>query len=120
MNLIVFVKFIYHKKIIWSKYGSLQFFFFVGGFDNDQRIGLIKLFKFKEEKNIDIIFLQDIEIETNKNEFYRFNNAVNNIIQSKNTGEFVMTTVDGSFCHLSRANLDIHINSERKKMKMKN
>ena len=95
-------------------------FFFVGGFDNDQRIGLIKLFKFKEEKNIDIIFLQDIEIETNKNEFYRFNNAVNNIIQSKNTGEFVMTTVDGSFCHLSRANLDIHINRERKKMKMKN
>ena len=95
-------------------------FFFVGGFDNDQRIGLIKLFKFKEEKNIDIIFLQDIEIETNKNEFYRFNNAVNNIIQSQNTGEFVMTTVDGSFCHLSRANLDIHINRERKKMKMKN
>ena len=95
-------------------------FFFVGGFDNDQRIGLIKLFKFKEEKNIDIIFLQDIEIETNKNEFYRFNNAVNNIIQSKNTGEFVMTTDDGSFCHLSRANLDIHINRERKKMKMKN
>ena len=95
-------------------------FFFVGGFDNDQRIGLIKLFKFKDEKNIDIIFLQDIEIETNKNEFYRFNNAVNNIIQSKNTGEFVMTTVDGSFCHLSRANLDIHINRERKKMKMKN
>ena len=95
-------------------------FFFVGGFDNDQRIGLIKLFKFKEEKNIDIIFLQDIEIETNKNEFYRFNNAVNNIIQSENTGEFVMTTVDGSFCHLSRANLDIHINRERKKMKMKN
>ena len=95
-------------------------FFFVGGFDNDQRIGLIKLFKLKEEKNIDIIFLQDIEIETNKNEFYRFNNAVNNIIQSENTGEFVMTTVDGSFCHLSRANLDIHINRERKKMKMKN
>ena len=47
-------------------------------------------------------------------------NAVNNIIQSKNTGEFIMTTVDGSFCHLSRANLDIHINRERKKMKMKN
>ena len=47
-----------------SKYVLTQFFL-AGGFDLDKKIGMVKLFQLKNEKNLDIKYIQDLDIEDN-------------------------------------------------------
>ena len=83
-------------------------YFLVGGFDQEKRCGLIKLYKAKfgiNEKETNIDFVQDIEFEKTKN-FYSFNGAISSIIQSKNKGNVLITCYDGNVYLLSLPNLN--------------
>ena len=75
-------------------------YFFVGGFDLDKRIGIIKLFKIIYGDKIwktKIKYLQDIEIEDKEN-FEYFDGPISCINQSKKTGNISVTCYNGKTC----------------------
>ena len=88
----------------------------IGGFDSQKRIGCIKLYKIKEDKinknkkdeiQIKIEYLQDIDIEKNI-EFQGFAGKISCITQSTITGNILVTCWDGTV-HLFRPpNLDLY------------
>ena len=84
-------------------YMKEQFFFFVGGFDVDKRIGSVRLYKFKKENSLDIRYLQDIE------NFYEFEMPVNSITQLKESGEIIITTTDKGIYRFSKPNLNLFL-----------
>ena len=83
-------------------------YFFVGGFDEDQGQGMIKLFKIvynKENNDIKIKFIQDIIIET-INEFKGFEKPINCMIQSDIIGNILITCGDGNIYLFKPPNID--------------
>jgi hypothetical protein len=89
-------------------------FFFVGGFDLEKREGIIKLYKvnFGErtvnnfgEKiiNTKIEYLQDIETES-------IDSPINCILQSKISGNILVTSYSGNIYLFTRPNLDYYMN----------
>ena len=82
-------------------------YFFVGGFDEDKREGIIKLYEIKyiEEKNFDIIFLEDIEI---KDKFCKFFNGSINCIIQNNTGKLLVSCLDGNLYAFSQPNIKFY------------
>ena len=90
-------------------------FFLVGGFDQEKRCGLIKLYKAKfgiNEKETNIDFVQDIEFEETEN-FYSFNGAISSIIQSKNKGNVLITCYDGNVYLLTIPNLEFYMSEDK-------
>ena len=79
-------------------------YFLVGGYDKEERKGVIKLFKvLYNEENIDLNtnittnFIQDIIIDkNNKYNFEGFNKPISCITQSKITGNILITCLDGN------------------------
>ena len=80
--------------------------FFVGGFDLDKRIGLIKLFILDENK---IKYLQDIELDEINKSFEGFDMPVNNIIQKKDNGKIIITTINGDIYLFSKPNINYYL-----------
>jgi hypothetical protein len=79
-------------------------YFFVGGYENAQQKGMIKLFKIKYSENENSIDIQDIIIE-NGEESISFTKRISCIIQSKKTGDIVITSFDGNVYLCNSSNL---------------
>ena len=73
-------------------------YFFVGGFDQEKGVGAIKLYKiiFEDQShNTNINYIQDIILEK-ENNFEGFNGAITSIIQTNDTGNFLISCSDGN------------------------
>ena len=87
-------------------------YFLVGGFEEEKREGMIKLYKIKYNKNINetkIIYIQDIVVKKN-NDFEGFENAISCISQSKITGNIIATCWDGNVYLFNPPNIDFFLN----------
>ena len=62
----------------------------------------MKLYKIIIKDNLKIKYLQDIE------NFYGFKTAVNSITQSKNSGQIIITTIDGNIFNFSKPNINLY------------
>ena len=83
-------------------------YFFVGGFDLEKREGKIKLFKIiygEKIWNSKIKYIQDIEIEDNE-KFEEFDGPISCIIQSKTTGNILVTCYNGNVYLFTPPNID--------------
>ena len=103
-------------------------FFFVGGFDDDKREGIIKLYKLNYNNNkIDNIeFIQDITNNYKNNsenssdkrkesEYYifeGFGRSITSIIQSNIIGNILVTSMDGNVYLFKPPNIDYFLNSD--------
>ena len=76
------------KQISYTKY------FFVGGYDNDKKRGLIKLYQIDID-HCEIIYIQDIIIKKN-NIFKKFIMPITSITQYENSGNILITCADGN------------------------
>ena len=84
-------------------------FFLVGGFDQDKRMGIIKLYKIKFNKkdgSIKIKFLVDIGEEDEENNFKGFDSNITCINQSKITGNLLINSLDGNINLFKPPNLE--------------
>ena len=89
-------------------------YFLSGGFDQEKREGVIKLFRinYDNEDNLsNIEYLQDIEFEYNK-EFQGFDKIITSIIQSSKQGNILATCSDGNVYLLSKPNLEYYLEEE--------
>ena len=97
-------------KIINTKY------FFVGGFDENRKEGLIKLYRIVYNntmiKNTRIEFLQNIKIEE-KNGFEGFKGAISCIKQSNIIGNILITCWDGNVHLLKPPNIDYFLSCDK-------
>ena len=102
------INFIGNKGIIKSNY------FFAGGFDNEKREGLIKLYRvvFKKEKEIDIEFLEDIYFDGNDKVTEGFEGTINCIVQSTNNGKILVSCWDKKIYAFSKPNIDYYLEEE--------
>ena len=83
-------------------------YFLVGGFSIDKREGSIKLYKVQldsSKQNIEIKFIQDIFVKIDEN-FKGFSGKISSIIQSKITGNILVTCWDGNVHLFKPPNLD--------------
>ena len=79
----------------------------IGGFDRDKRQGCIKLYKIGiNDEHLIIKYIQDIYIEQGKN-FKGFNGQISSIVQSRTTGNIIITCWDGNVHLFKPPNLDI-------------
>ena len=91
-------------------------YFIVGGFDEDKREGIIKLLKIENNSNINeinIIYIQDINIEKNNN-FEIFQMPITCITQSNISGNIIITCFDGNVYLFRPPNIDFFINLDKK------
>ena len=89
-------------------------YFFVGGFDLDKRIGIIKMFKvIFNEKIYDskIEFIQDIIFDEEKN-FEDFNGPFTSIYQSKISGHIIATSYNGNIYAFTPPNMDFYLDND--------
>ena len=80
-------------------------YFFVGGFDNYKKKGIIKIYQVKYNENFEkteINYLNDIEIKN-----YNFEMAISCITQSFENGKILITCLDGSVCLFTTPNLEL-------------
>ena len=94
-------------KIIDTEY------FFVGGFDEDKRKGMIKLYKvIYNEKAYDtkIEYIQDIELESNK-KIGDINGAINCILQSTISGNIIVTCSNEKLYLFTPPNLKYYLDN---------
>ena len=87
-------------------------YIFVGGFNTEKGQGEIKLYKIICGKNgydTKIEFIQDLNLENNNNNFNGFNGAVTSIIQSKNTGNMLISCSDGNVYLFSHPNINYYL-----------
>ena len=98
-------------------------YFLVGGYDNNRKQGIIKLYKLIYDNkvfNTRIKYLQDIIIKkrilsNNENEnFEGFEGAISCITQSKRKGNILVSCYDGKIYLLSEPNLEFYINKDKK------
>ena len=86
-------------------------YFFVGGFDLDKRIGIIKMFRliFDEKiSNTKIEFVQDIIID-GEERFEDFDSPISNIYQSKLSGHIAVTCYNGNIYLFTPPNLNYYL-----------
>mgnify|MGYP002626225252 CR=1 FL=1 len=93
-----------HKNNLEKEKNDLSNLLLLSGFDTLKRRGGVKLYQLKNK--FDVKFLQDIEIY---NENYNdFQMPINNIIQCKETGRIIMTTMDGGVHLFSEPNVSLY------------
>ena len=88
-------------------------YFLTGGFDDDKREGIIKLFKviFKEKAwETEIEFMQDIVIEDEKFEY--FDGPISCILQSKINGNILVSCNNGTVHLFTPPNLEYYLQDE--------
>lgn len=86
-------------------------YFFVGGFDDSKRRGAIRLYRLKDyDQKIKIEYLQDIIFEQGNE--YKFDMNVSCIIQSKYTGEILVTCWNGKIYKFSSPNIIYYLDYE--------
>ena len=84
-------------------------FILIGGFNLDKCRGEIRLYMIKKRDINEFIYVQDIEIiDDEYNNFYGIAMPINNLIQTKNSGKIVVTTIDGHVFLFSKPNLDYY------------
>ena len=84
-------------------------FIFIGGFNLDKRRGEINLYKIDNENINELIFVQNIEIiDDEYNNFYGIDMPINNIIQIKDSGKIIVTSINGYIFLFSKPNLDYY------------
>ena len=100
-------------------------YFFVGGFDESKQMGMIKLYRIIEEENkAQIEFVQDIIFEegnpddtdidlNNKNHFNKIKRNITSIVQSKYTGEILVTSWDGNVYLFSEPNIIYYLDYDK-------
>ena len=84
-------------------------FLMVGGFDQDKRIGVIKLYKIQFDKkngNVKVKYLVDIGEEDKENDFKGFDSNITCINQSKITGNLLINSLDGNINLFRPPNLE--------------
>ena len=89
-------------------------YFFVGGFDPLKKEGAIKLFKIiygATAKGTKIEFKQDIVFEYNE-KFEGFGGPISSIIQSKATGNVLVTCYDGNVYLFTPPNIDYYLEED--------
>ena len=97
-----------NNKMIETEY------FLVGGFNLDSMKGVIKLYKIKynnqEFKNTEIEYIKDIEIKSNigGNKFDEFRGKITCIIQSRYSGNILVTCSDGNVFLFTFPNIDFY------------
>ena len=82
-------------------------YLFVGGFNQEKGIGEIYLYKINYESptnNITINVIQEIILDKN-NSFERFNGEITSIIETDDTGNFIISCSDGNIYLFSPANI---------------
>ena len=85
----------------------LTAFILIGGFNILKRKGEILLYIIKDIN--ELIFVQNIEIIDDKyNNFNGIDMPINNIIQTKDSGKIIVTTIDGNIFLFSKPNLDYY------------
>ena len=97
-------------------------YFFVGGFDLEKAIGMIKLYKINFEKQnykTTITFIQDIIVDKEK-DFEGFNGAITSIVQSNDTGNFLISCSDGNIYLFSPANINYFLFYDEEETKGRN
>ena len=77
----------------------------VGGFSLDKHTGMMRLYKINKN-NYELIYIQDIEIIEDDENFNRFVMPINNIIQIKDSGKIIITCIDGGIFLFGKPNLD--------------
>ena len=84
-------------------------YFFVGGFDPVKGKGVIKLYKIilnYDSSKIKIEFCIDVIFGDEDKKFYGFNGAITSIVQSHDTGKFLISCSDGNIYLFSPANIN--------------
>ena len=84
-------------------------FFLAGVFDLEKRISIIQLYKIKSDDKIEIKYLHDLEISEEDKNFEGLFMPINNIIQKKDDGNIIITTIDGGIYLFSKPNLDHYL-----------
>ena len=88
-------------------------YIFVGGFNSKKGQGEIKLYKIiygkKNDYDTKIEFIQDLNLENDNNNFNGFNGAVTSIIQSKITGNILISCSDGNVYLYSHPNINYYL-----------
>ena len=83
-------------------------FLLVGGFDIVRRKGIIRLYQLNEESYDKLILIKEIKIADETKGLKEFDMPVNNIIQTKDSGKIVITTIDGKIYLFTKPNLDYY------------
>ena len=99
------------KKINKNEFFDDTVFFFVGGFDEKKQQGVIKLYKIiPGEKTVDtkIKFLQNIDFDDNDKIFNGFDTYIKCMVQSKSTGNIIVTCADGNIHLFTKPNLELY------------
>ena len=89
-------------------------YFLVGGYNDEKREGVVKLYKIILTGNVEdtkIKFLQNIEIIGNR-KFDDFGIQIKSIIQSRITGNIIITCADGKIHLFTKPNLDFYIKKQ--------
>lgn len=93
-------------------YNEETVFFLVAGYDDIKQMGIIKLYKvIPGEKTVDtkIKFLQNIEFDEDNQNFEGLNAHIRCMIQSKTTGNIIITCSDGNIYLFTEPNLEFYI-----------
>ena len=89
-------------------------YFLVGGFNSDSKKGAIRLYKInynkQEFKNTEIEYIKDIEINSNvgENKFDEFKGKITCIIQTRYSGNILVTCSDGNVFLFTFPNIDFY------------
>ena len=107
------IKYKYYKTNNFIPYCFCQIyltiFIFIGGFNIDKRQGEIRLYKIINENINELIFIQSVEIfDDDFNNYNGIDMPINNIIQTKDSGKIIITTLDGYIFLFNKPNLDYY------------
>jgi hypothetical protein len=107
------IKYKYYKTNNFISYCFCQIystiFLFIGGYNVDKRQGEIRLYKIINENINELIFIQSVEIfDDDFNNYNGIDMPINNIIQTKDSGKIIITTLDGYIFLFNKPNLDYY------------
>ena len=96
-------------------------YFLVGGYDNDRKRGMIKLYKLKYNENNEtsIEYIQEIKPEK-RGKFEGFKKPISCMIQSKKDGKILLTSWDGNVYLFSNPKFESFLDSEEEENNFNN
>jgi hypothetical protein len=107
------IKYKYYKTNNFIPYCFCQIystiFLIIGGYNVDKRQGEIRLYKIINGNIVELIYIQSVEIfDDDFNNFNGIDMPINNIIQTKDSGKIIVTTLDGYIFLFNKPNLDYY------------
>ena len=97
-------------------------YFLAGGYDNDRKRGMIKLFKLKYNENneaTNIEYIQEIKPEKRK-EFKGFKKPISCMIQTRRDGKILISSWDGNVYLFSTPKFESFLDSEEEQINSNN